>query len=352
MKGVVLAGGRGSRLQPITFSLAKQLIPVANKPIIEFGLEDMAEAGITEVGIVVSPLTEEEIRTALGDGSRLGLSLTYILQERPLGLAHALKMALPFVAGDDCLMYLGDNIVKEGVRDVVADFAAHRPNCQIMLAPVDNPAAFGVAELTPDGEILRLVEKPVVPPSNLVLVGVYLFDPTIWEALEAVTPSTRGELEITDAIQHLIDRGRSVRASVAGGWWKDTGSKEDLLHAQELVMNDLEQCIEGEISGSVIDGAARVGRGSHLLDCRITGPAVIGEGVRMERVAIGPFTSIGGGSWLSDAGVERSIVMEGAEIHGWTLRDSVLGRGVRLRGAAPDAPAEVTLGDRSEIVGE
>jgi glucose-1-phosphate thymidylyltransferase len=315
-------------------------------------LEDMAEAGITEVGIVVSHLTEEDIRAALGDGSRFGLSLTYILQERPLGLAHALKTALPFVAGDDCLMYLGDNLVKGGVKDVVASFAAHRPNCQIMLAQVDNPSAFGVAELAPDGQIRRLVEKPAVPPSNLALVGVYLFDASIGEAVEAIAPSARGELEITDAIQHLIDGGRSVRASVVRDWWKDTGTKEDLLHAQELVMSDLEGAIEGETPGCVIDGPVRVGRGSHLVDCRITGPVVIGEGVRMDRVAIGPLTSIGDGCRLSDAGVERSIVMEGAEIHGWILRDSVLGRGTRLRGAAPAGPVEVTLGDRSEVVGE
>ncbi|MCU0281622.1 MAG: glucose-1-phosphate thymidylyltransferase, partial [Acidimicrobiia bacterium] len=231
MKGVVLAGGTGSRLRPITFSMAKQLIPVANKPIIEYGLEDLAEAGIGEVGIIVSPETGREVEAAVGDGARLGLRLTYIVQDRPLGLAHALKTALPFVDGDDCLMYLGDNLVKDGVRDVVDDFAAHRPNCQILLCPVDNPSSFGVADLGPDGRIIRLVEKPKVPPSNLALVGVYLFDNSIGEAIDAIRPSARGELEITDAIQYLVEAGRNVRASVVSGWWKDTGTKADLLTA-------------------------------------------------------------------------------------------------------------------------
>ncbi|MEE9184666.1 MAG: sugar phosphate nucleotidyltransferase, partial [Acidimicrobiia bacterium] len=231
MKGVVLAGGAGSRLRPITFAMSKQLVPIANQPILFYGLHDLAHAGITEVAIIVSPETGPEVREAVGDGSRFGINPHFILQESPDGLAHALKLALPFVDGDDCLMYLGDNLVKQGVADVVEEFDEHRPNAQILLAEVPNPSSFGVAELDEDGHVVRLVEKPADPPSNLALVGVYLFDSSVLEAVESIAPSERGELEITDAIQYLIDSGRRVRASMIGGWWKDTGKKSDLLHA-------------------------------------------------------------------------------------------------------------------------
>jgi glucose-1-phosphate thymidylyltransferase len=352
MKGVVLAGGTGSRLRPITYSMAKQLVPVANKPILFYGLEDLAEAGITEVGIVVSPETGDEVRAVVGDGSALGLDVTFIVQDRPLGLAHALKTALSFVGDDDCLMYLGDNLVKDGVSDVVADFREHEPNCQIMLSPVDNPSAFGVAEVDERGGIVRLVEKPKVPPSDLALVGVYLFDGEIAEAVASIRPSARGELEITDAIQWLIDHGRTVRASVVRNWWKDTGTKEDLLHAQELLIDEMAEGIDGELVDTRVRGGVHVGAGSQLVDCDVTGPAIIGNNVHMSRTVIGPRTSIGHGCRLSDAAVEGSIVMDEAEVHGWRIRDSLLGRGARLHGSAPPSFVEMTLGERSEIVGE
>ena len=214
MKGVVLCGGIGSRLRPITYSTAKQLIPVGNKPIMFYGLEDLAAAGVAEVGIIVAPESGAEVRDAVGDGSRFGLAVTYIVQEQPLGLAHALRTALPFVAGDDVLMYLGDNLLRHGVRGVVEDFQRERPNCQILLARVDNPSAFGVVELDAHGGVVRLVEKPIDPPSDLALVGVYLFDHTVAEAVEAIEPSDRGELEITDAIQYLVDTGRGGEADL------------------------------------------------------------------------------------------------------------------------------------------
>lgn len=351
MKGVVLAGGRGSRLRPITFAMAKQLIPVANKPILFYGLEDLAEAGIIEVGIVISPDTGREVRAAVGDGSLFGISVAWIVQDEPRGLADALRVALPFVDGDDCLMYLGDNLVKDGVADVVRDFEGGTTNCQIMLSPVDNPSAFGVAELAADGSIVRLVEKPEVPPSNLALVGVYLFDATIAEAVNSITPSARGELEITDAIQYLIDSGRQVRASIVSNWWKDTGTKEDLLDAQELLIAEITEKVEGELRDTRLRGQVQVGKGSELVACDITGPAVIGRGVRMNRTTIGPQTSIGDGCRISDAAVERSIVLEGTEIDGWRIRDSLLGRDSRLHGVAPPSYVEMTLGERSEIVG-
>ncbi len=267
MKGVVLSGGAGTRLRPITFSMAKQLVPVANVPILFYGLRDIAAAGITEVAIIIAPETGDEIRHAVGNGSKLGLDVTYIVQDKPAGLAHALGMALPWADGDDVLMYLGDNLVKQGVADIVADFETNRPNCQILLTEVDDPSAFGVAALDDEGHVVRLVEKPKNPPSNLALVGVYLFDATIAEAVASITPSARGELEITDAIQYLVTSGRIVRPSVVRGWWKDTGKKDDLLHANELVLADLEARQEGEVIDSTIRGSVSIGAGARLIDC-------------------------------------------------------------------------------------
>jgi len=352
MKGLVLAGGTGSRLRPITFSMAKQLIPVANKPIIEFGLEDLVEAGVTDVGIVISPETGGAIRTAVDrSAQRIGFTPTYILQDAPHGLAHALMIALDFVAGDDCLMYLGDNLVKGGVADVVRDFEKHRPNCQIMLSPVDNPSAFGVADLAPDGSIRALVEKPAVPPSNLALVGVYLFDGSIAEAVHAIKPSKRGELEITDAIQYQVEHGRSVRASIVSGWWKDTGTRADLLAAQRLVISELEPAVHGELVDTVMTGPIHVGAGSRVTGSRLIGPAVIGAGVTIDGSTIGPETSVGDGCRITGATIASSIVMEKAEVNGWMVRDSLLGHNSRLVGMAPPGFVSVMLGEQSEIVG-
>ena len=352
MKGVVLAGGAGTRLRPITYSMAKQLVPVGNKPILFYGLEDMAEAGVTEVGIIISPETGDEVRRAVGDGSGQGVAVSYIVQDAPLGLAHALKTALPFVEGDDVLMYLGDNLVKGGIADVVADFERDRPNCQILLHEVENPSEFGVAELDPAGRVLRLVEKPKNPASNLALVGVYLFDATVENAIDAIKPSARGELEITDAIQELVDSGMEVRASTVREWWKDTGKKADLLHANELVLQDLETVVEGELINTSVQGPVHIEAGARVVNCVITGPAVIGRDAHLTRTLIGPNSAVGDRCRLSDATIEDSIILEGAEVHGWKLRDSLLGRGARLHGSAPGSFVEMTLGELSEIIGE
>lgn len=352
MKGVVLCGGIGSRLRPITYSTAKQLIPVGNKPILFYGLEDLAAAGVVEVGMVVAPESGDEVRDAVGDGSRFGLGVTYIVQEEPLGLAHALRTALPFVAGDDVLMYLGDNLLRHGVRGVVEDFQRERPNCQILLARVDNPSAFGVVELDADGGVVRLVEKPADPPSDLALVGVYLFDHTVAEAVDAIEPSGRGELEITDAIQYLVDSGRVVKPTLVTGWWKDTGRKEDLLHANSLVLEELEHDVRGEVAGGSVRGPLRLGEQSRLVDCTIEGPVVVGDGAVLERVILGPRTAIGDGCRLTDADISESIVFADVEIHDWRLTRSVIGRGSRMFGSGPRGYCELTLGDRSEVIAE
>jgi glucose-1-phosphate thymidylyltransferase len=332
--------------------MAKQLVPIANKPTLYYGLEDLAAAGITEVGIVVSPETAADIQAAVGDGSLFGIKPTFIAQEQPLGIAHAVGTALEFIDGDDCIVYLGDNLVKQGVEAAVAEFRELRPNCLIMLSSVENPSAFGVAELDGQGRVRRLVEKPKDPPSDLALVGVYLFDNTVAEAVQAIEPSDRGELEITDAIQYLLDTGRTVHASVINGWWKDTGAKSDLLHANELVLSDLSEKVEGELVNCRVRGPVRVGAGSLLIDCDISGPVVVGRDVAMTRVTIGSNTSVGDRSRLTDCTLDGSIIMEGSEIDSWRLRESVVGRESTIVGSAPEGFVELTVGERSGILGE
>lgn len=351
MKGVVLCGGAGTRLRPMTFSMAKQLVPVANKPILFYGLEDLARAGIREVAIVISPDTGAQVKALVGDGSRFGLDIAYVTQAEPLGLAHALRLSLPFVGEDDILMYLGDNLVKNGVLEVVADFQERRPSAQLLVHRVDNPSAFGVALLEASGRVRRLVEKPLVPPSDLALVGVYLFDSSIAEAVSNIQPSLRGELEITDAIQWLIDHDREVRASMASGWWKDTGKKDDLLHANELVMKDLTPQLDGEISNCRIRGPVQVGPGSRLVDCDLIGPLVIGKNVQGRQAVLGPSTAIGDGSRVHGATIENSLLMEHVRIEAWRLRSSVLGPHCIVVGKGPPGCVELTLGERSEIFG-
>jgi glucose-1-phosphate thymidylyltransferase len=299
--------------------------------------------------MIVSPESGGEIRRAVGDGGHFGLEVEYIVQDRPAGLAHALATALPWVNGDDVLMYLGDNLVRDGVVKIVEDFEANRPNCQILLTRVEDPSAFGVAELDANGQVVRLVEKPKEPASDLALVGVYLFDQTVGEAVAGIAPSARGELEITDAIQYLVDKGAVVHPSFVEGWWKDTGKKDDLLQANQLVLGDCETEILGDVVDCRIRGAVRIEKGARLADCTITGPVVIGAGASLARTEIGANTAIGNDCHIADSVIEASIVMEKAEVYGWKLRNSLVGRAARLRGTAPDF-AEVTIGERSEIL--
>lgn len=353
MRGVVLSGGAGSRLRPITYSMAKQLVPVANKPILFYGLEDLVETGIDQVAIIISPTTGDDVRSAVGDGSQFGLShVEYIVQDEPLGLAHALGCALPWVDGDNVLMYLGDNLVKDGVTGIVRDFEANGSNAQILLTRVADPSAFGVVELDDEGHVMRLVEKPYRPKSDLALVGVYLFDESIAEAVASISPSARGELEITDAIQYMVDTGKTVKSTEVTGWWKDTGKREDLLHANELVLEGHDAHVAGELIGTETRGIVSVAPGGQLVDCMVTGPVIVGTGAHLIRTTLGPNTAIGARTRISDASVENSIVMDDTEIHGMKLRDSVVGRHSLLRTNPGRDWAEVTLGERSVVIEE
>jgi len=292
MKGLILSGGRGTRLRPITFTSAKQLVPVANKPILFYGIEALAASGIREIGIVVGE-THQEIRDAVGDGSRFGVSVTYIQQDAPLGLAHAVLVSEPFLGLDTFCMYLGDNLIREKLEPLVTRFRDEKPQSQILLARVPDPTQFGVAELR-DGQVVRLTEKPKVPPSDLALVGVYMFDATIFQAVKAIKPSARGELEITDAIQWLIDQGHVVRPHVIEGWWKDTGKLEDMLEANRIVLADLKTVIRGTVDRkTVVEGAVEIGEGASVERSRLRGPLVIGAGAKIADAYVGPFTAIG-----------------------------------------------------------
>jgi glucose-1-phosphate thymidylyltransferase len=371
MKALVLAGGRGTRLRPITHTYAKQLVPVANKPVLFYGLEALRDAGITEVGIIVGDPREmlqpdhrtgelltvmvnsqAEIRAAVGDGSAFGLRVTYIQQEAPLGLAHAVKIAEPFIGREPFVMYLGDNLIKDGVTPFVREFMAEKPEAQILLAHVKTPWEFGVAELDGD-RVVRLEEKPQQPKSDLALVGVYLFDATVFEAVNAIKPSGRGELEITDAIQHLIDSGRRVRSHVVTGWWKDTGKVEDLLEANRMVLADLTTRNEGTLGpGSVVEGAVRIGRDTVVERSRLRGPLVIGAGARIEDAYVGPFSALADGVVLRHCELENSIVLERSRLEDLPQRveSSLIGRDVVVtRSKSRPSAHRMMLGDSSRV---
>lgn len=353
LKGLILSGGAGTRLRPITHTSAKQLVPVANKPVLFYGIEALVDAGVTEIGIIIAPETGEEIREAAGDGSRFGAEITYIVQDAPRGLAHAVLTAEPFIGTAPFVMYLGDNLLRDGLRGLVSTFTAAEPEALILLTPVDDPQSYGVAELDGEGGIVRLVEKPKDPPSNLALVGVYLFTTAIFEAARSLEPSWRGELEITEAIQKLIDDRRTVRSEVVRGWWKDTGQLADMLEANRLVLEELVTAIEGEVDeASKVEGRLVLGPGARLRNAVVRGPAVIGPGACVEDAYIGPYTSIGDGVHVRRSEVENSIVLAGSVVEdlGMRMEASLLGRDVKLtRSEGMPKTLQMLVGDRSEI---
>jgi glucose-1-phosphate thymidylyltransferase len=353
MKGLILSGGKGTRLRPLTHTSAKQLVPVANKPVLFYAIEAIVAAGIAEIGIVVGD-TRGEIRAAVGDGARFGARVTYIEQDAPRGLAHAVLIAAEFLGDSPFVMYLGDNLIAGGITGLVDEFRALGCNSEILLAEVPNPEQFGVAELTPEGKVRRLVEKPPAPRSNLALVGVYMFDSTIFESVRRIQPSARGELEITDAIQDLIDRGLDVHPHIVRGWWKDTGKLEDMLEANRIVLETLQERSGGaEVGdGSRIEGRVQLGAGVELVDSLVRGPVVIGDGTRLEHAFVGPYTSIGERCTLVRCEIENSIVLANCEIRDIPLRvdGSLIGRNVRIVKTDFKPKAyRFMLGDNSEV---
>jgi len=350
VKGLVLSGGAGTRLRPITHTSAKQLVPVANKPVLFYGLEAMRAAGIDDVGIVVGE-TRAEIEAAVGDGSRFGLRVTYLPQEAPLGLAHAVLIAEEFLGDSPFVMYLGDNLLKEGIAPFVREFERSEPDALILLQKVNDPSEYGIAELQ-DGRVVQLVEKPAKPRSDLALVGVYLFTPAVFESVKAITPSARGELEITDAIQHMIDRGLRVEPHTVTGWWKDTGKLEDMLEANRLILSTIESDVRGEVLESTLEGPVQVGEGSLLEHCTVRGPVVIGACCHLSDTFVGPYTAISDGVVVEHAEIEHSIILENSRISrlGARMADSLIGRDcVIAHSEALPVAYRFMVGDSSQI---
>ncbi len=351
MKGVVLHGGAGTRLRPLTFSGPKQLIPVANKPISQYVLEDLRSIGVVDVAIVLGETFPELVMQHYGDGSRLGVKISYVHQGKPLGIAHAVYLCRDFVQDDSFIVYLGDNLLQNGVKSYFEKFLVNDYDCMVLLKAVDDPSRFGVAEFDEKGGLMRLVEKPRVPPSRFALVGVYFFKPVVFEVIKGLKPSWRGEFEITDAVQTMLEKGFSVGHSIVDGWWLDTGKKDDLLYANLLLLDEFgTKEIKGELVGSKADGRVSVGEGSKIVNSTIRGPVVIGGNCLIQDSFIGPYTSIGDNAKVFNSSIEYSIVLEGACIeHVDRLEESLVGRNARLVKNRARNAVRLHVGDYSEV---
>ena len=354
MKALILSGGKGTRLRPLTHTGAKQLVPVANKPILWYGIESLVAAGITDIGIILNPETGDEIQAKTGNGDRFDAKITYITQNSPDGLAHAVKVAQPFLQDDPFVMYLGDNLIQDELTDFLDRFRSQNLDSLILLKQVPNPTAFGVAVVDDSGRVTRLIEKPKNPPSDLALVGVYFFSPAVHEAIAAIQPSARGELEITDAIQQLISTNNPVEAKQLQGWWLDTGKKDDLLEANRIILDtqlqtDIAIAVE---DSSNITGRVQVGAGSVIRNSTVRGPAVIGRNCHLENCFIGPYSSIGDDVTLIDADIEHSVILESATVENINQRivDSLIGERSHLK-LAPQRPKALrfSLGKDSQV---
>lgn len=352
MKALVLAGGTGTRLRPLTHTMPKQLVPVANRPVLHYVMQHLRDAGLERVGVVIAPETGAQIEAALA-GNPWRLDFAFITQPRPLGLAHAIKMARGFLGDDPFIMYLGDNLIGQGIRDFTRSLAAESADAAILLKEVPDPRLFGVAVVDGSGRVLRLVEKPAHPPSRLALVGVYLFSPEIHQAIETLQPSGRGELEITDAIQRLLEQGRRVHSTILERWWLDTGKKDDLLEANRVVLDEWAQRdLRGDVDASSrVEGRVSLGAGARLAASTVRGPAVIGEGTVIERSFVGPYTSIGAGCVVRDSMVEHLVMMDGGRVLGVPrLEDSLLGKNAVVRRAAANhSTCRLIVGEDSEV---
>lgn len=350
----MLSGGRGTRLRPLTHTAAKQLVPVANRPILFYVLDNLRAAGVNQIGIVISPETGQAIQQAVGDGDRWGLSIEYILQTEPLGLAHAVQVARRFLQQDPFIMYLGDNLIGSTISKFCEQFEASKGDAMILLKEVASPSSFGIAEVDGAGRVMGLVEKPKEPKSNLALVGIYIFSHKIHQAIELIQPSWRGELEITDAIQCLLHSGGNVLSSRIEGWWLDTGKKDDLLSANTIVLDDwIQRAIYGEIDAeSIVTGRVQLGKNSKIVRSKIRGPVVIGENVYIEDSFVGPFTSIGDRCKICSSVLEHCVFLESATIKNVDrLEDSLIGKNSAvMKKSGIHQAYRFMIGDDSEVL--
>lgn len=350
LKGLVLSGGVGSRLRPFTYTNAKQLVPIANKPVIFYTIEQLVECGVTDIGVVVGD-TAAQVEAAIGDGSQFGANITYIQQDAPKGIAHAVATAQNFLGDSPFVLYLGDNFVLGGIKPYVEQYVAGSASSQILLHEVPNPQDFGVAELN-GGEVVRIIEKPKEPPTNLAVIGVYMFAPAVHDVISTLKPSWRNELEITDAIQGLIDRGAAVRAEVMDRYWIDTGKMDDILNANRMVLATLDAQNDGVVERCSSEGVITVGKGARVENCKLRGPLVIGPDAQIVDSQIGPNVSIDRGCRIKGCRIEDSIVMEDSRLEDieWPIKNSMIGRNVELAGAhGSDGGYKLTLGDHSRI---
>ena len=354
MKGLILSGGKGTRLQPLTFTSAKQLIPVANKPVLFRVIETIRDANISEIGIVINVGSRgDQIKQMVGDGSQFGVEITYIIQDQPLGLAHAVKVSEDFLGDDKFVMFLGDNVLQGGISPLIEQFASSDWNSQIVLTKVPNPVQFGVAVVGEDGTIERLVEKPKDPPSDLALVGIYMFDKSIHEATNAIKPSARGELEITDAIQWLVTNGRTVHPYVHTGWWIDTGKKDDMIEANDMVLEEMEHHVDGYIDrDSKVGHRVTIESGAEIINSVVRGPTIIGKNTRIVNSYVGPFTSIYHDTTIEESEIEHSMVLGNCHIKDieGRIQDRLIGFNVEIT-KSPNRPKthKFTLGDNSKL---
>jgi glucose-1-phosphate thymidylyltransferase len=354
MKGLILSGGKGTRLRPLTYTGAKQLVPVANKPVLFYAIEDLVEAGITDLGIVISPETGDQVREAVGDGAKFGARVTYLPQDLPRGIAHGIKIARDFLQDARFVLFLGDNFIRDGIVAQVQEFARGEMNAQIILYEMADPSGMGVAVLDGNGRVTRLVEKPKRFISPYAVIGIYMFDHHVFEAVNNIQPSARGELEITDTLQYLVDQGLNVRAHKLSGWWIDTGKMSDMLDANRLILDVLEPRNEGTLEGACqIDGRVVLERDAQIVNATIRGPAIIGERTRVENAYVGPYTSIYHDCVIKDCEIEHSIVLENSRIENITdgrIADSLIGRNVEIE-KSPIRPKahKLMLGDHSKV---
>lgn len=353
MKALVLSSGKGTRLRPLTNTTTKQLLPVANRPILFYIMDMVREAGIADIGLVVSSEWGDQVEQAIGDSSRWNARITYVLQPEPAGLAHAVKIARQFLGNSPFLMILGDNVYKCDIKGFVAQFQEQSIDALLLVKEVNNTNDFGIAELNAEGKVVRVQEKPQKPRSNLALAGIYLFSSAIHRAIDFIKPSPRGELEITDAIQKLIEMGKEVRSHILTGWWLDTGKKDDLLRANRAVLDEfLKPDIRGKVdSGSQVVGKVEIMRGAVIEDSTIRGPVSIAENCRVKNSFIGPFTSIGKGTVIEASSVEHSVILENCRIYCIErLADSLLGKGAELvKGEGRSKAIRLFIGDDAKV---